>query len=62
MGQSHDTFSRDQELVENGGIESSINQSRRTPNLKNHVDDATKNAVLAHVIAFPAHGQYRTRA
>lgn len=60
MGLSRDTFYRYQELVENGGVESLINQSRRTPNLKNRVDDATENAVLTHAIAFPAHGQSRT--
>ncbi len=60
MGLSRDTFYRYQELVENGGVESLINRSRRTPNLKNRVDDATENAVLTHAIAFPAHGQSRT--
>lgn len=60
MGLSRDTFYRYQELVENGGVESLINQSRRTPNLKNRVDDVTENAVLTHAIAFPAHGQSRS--
>jgi len=41
MGLSRDTFYRYQDLVENGGVESLINQSRRTPNLKNRVDDVT---------------------
>ncbi|MFV0596906.1 IS481 family transposase [Shewanella sp.] len=60
MGLFRDTFYRYQELVENGGVESLINRSRRTPNLKNRVDDPTENAVLTHAIAFPAHGQSRT--
>ncbi len=60
MGVSRDTFYRYQELVENGGVESLINQSRRTPNLKNRVDDVTEQAVITHAVEFPAHGQSRT--
>ncbi|WP_146509192.1 helix-turn-helix domain-containing protein, partial [Shewanella algae] len=46
MGVSRDTFYRYQELVEEGGIDSLINQSRRTPNLKNRVDEQTEQAVI----------------
>lgn len=60
MGVSRDTFYRYQELAETGGIEALVNQSRRTPNLKNRVDEQTENAVLSHAIDFPAHGQHRT--
>ncbi|WP_375748092.1 IS481 family transposase [Vibrio sp. HN007] len=60
MGVSRDTFYRYQELVEDGGIDSLINQSRRTPNIKNRVDDETENAVVAYAVEFPAHGQART--
>lgn len=59
MGVSRDTFYRYQELAETGGIEALVNQSRRTPNLKNRVDEQTENAVLSHAIDFPAHGQHR---
>ncbi|NOI68798.1 IS481 family transposase [Vibrio sp. 99-8-1] len=60
MGVSRDTFYRYQELVEDGGIDSLINQSRRAPNIKNRVDEETENAVVAYAIEFPAHGQART--
>ncbi|WP_045586439.1 IS481 family transposase, partial [Vibrio parahaemolyticus] len=60
MGVSRDTFYRYQELVETGGIDALINQSRRTPNLKNRVDGETEQAVLKYAIDFPAHGQVRT--
>ncbi|OHY94860.1 IS481 family transposase [Vibrio rotiferianus] len=59
MGVSRDTFYRYQELVETGGIDALINQSRRTPNLKNRVDSETEQAVLKYAIDFPAHGQVR---
>ncbi|NLC24543.1 MAG: helix-turn-helix domain-containing protein, partial [Oxalobacter sp.] len=35
MGVSRDTFYRYQELVEQGGVDALINQSRRVPNHKN---------------------------
>ena len=38
MGVSRDTFYRYQELVEDGGVDSLISKSRRTPNFKNRVD------------------------
>ena len=60
MGFSRDTFYRYQELVEEGGVEALVNQSRRTPNLKNRVDEQTEEAVVQHAIDFPAHGQART--
>ena len=60
MGVSRDTFYRYQELVEDGGIDSLISQSRRTPNLKNRVDEATEQSVIESAIEFPAYGQHRT--
>ncbi|QDP01559.1 IS481 family transposase [Thalassotalea sp. PS06] len=60
MGVSRDTFYRYQELVEDGGIDALINQSRREPNLKNRVDASTEQAVLDYAIEQPAHGQHRT--
>lgn len=41
MGVSRDTFHRYQELVQSGDMDALINKSRRVPNLKNRVDDAT---------------------
>lgn len=60
MGVSRDTFYRYQELVEDGGIDALINKSRRAPNLKNRVYEATEQAVMAYAIEQPAHGQHRT--
>jgi len=59
MGVSRDTFYRYQELVEDGDIDQLINKSRRAPNIKNRVDEATEQAVLSHAIEQPAHGQHR---
>ena len=60
MGVSRDTFYRYQELVEDGGVDSLISKSRRTPNFKNRVDEQTEQAVLVHAVDYPAHGQART--
>ena len=60
MGVSRDTFYRYQELVGDGGIDALIDKSRRGPNIKNRVDDATEQAVVAYAIEQPSHGQHRT--
>jgi hypothetical protein len=60
MGVSRDTFYRYQELVKDGGIDSLIDKSRRTANVKNRVDDATEQAVITSAIEYPAFGQQRT--
>ena len=60
MGVSRDTFYRYQELVKSGDIDALINKSRRVPNLKNRVDDATEQAVIDFAIQYPAYGQHRT--
>lgn len=60
MGVSRDTFYRYQELVEQGGIDALINQSRRVPNIKNRTDKVTEKAVVQYAIDYPAHGQVRT--
>lgn len=60
MGVSRDTFYRYQELVEEGGVDSLISQSRRTPNVKNRVDVQIEQAVMKYAVDFPAHGQART--
>lgn len=60
MGVSRDTFYRYQELVEDGGIDSLINRSKRIPNPKNRVDSAVEQSVVEYAIEYPAHGQHRT--
>ena len=60
MGFSRDTFYRYQELVQDGDVDSLINRSRRTPNLKNRVDETVEKAVLDYALEQPAHGQHRT--
>lgn len=59
MGLSRDTFYRYKAAVEQGGVESLFDKSRRQPNLKNRVDDLTEQSVLSHAIDYPAHGQLR---
>ena len=60
MGVSRDTFYRYQELVEDGGIDALIEKSRRSPNVKNRVDEETERAVQDYAVEQPAHGQHRT--
>ena len=60
MGVSRDTFYRYQELAEEGGIDALVSKSRRTPNIKNRVDEQTEQAVLEYAIEQPAHSQHRT--
>src|SRR5680860_180015 len=60
MGVSSDTFYRYQELVEESGLDALIENNRRKPNIKNRVDDAIEQAVIAYAIEQPAHGQHRT--
>ena len=59
MGVSRDTFYRYKEAVDEGGIEALLDRSRRVPNPKNRVDPMVEEAVVAHAIAEPAHGQVR---
>ena len=60
MGVSRDTFYRYQELMDHGGIEALVNKNRRTPNIKNRVDEATEQAVIIYAVEQPAFGQQRT--
>ena len=55
MGFSRDTFYRYQAARDAGGVEALFEVSRRKPNLKNRVEEATELAV----IDFAAHGQVR---
>ncbi len=50
MGVSRDTFYRYQELVEEGGLDALIEKTRRTPNIKNRVDEVTEQAVIAYAV------------
>ena len=59
MGFSRETFYRYKEAVDAGGVESLMEKSRRQPNLKNRVDEATEKAVIEFAIEFPAYGQLR---
>lgn len=60
MGLSRDTFYRYKSAVEEGGVDSLIDTSRRKPNLKNRTDEKTECAVLEYAVEQPAHGQLRT--
>ena len=60
MGVSRDTFYRYQELVDQGGVDALINKNRRVANVKNRIDPAIEQAVVAYAIDQPAHGQHRT--
>ena len=59
MGFSRDTFYRYQTARDAGGVEALFEVSRKKPNLKNRVEEATEQAVINFAIAFPAHGQVR---
>ena len=59
MGFSRDTFYRYQNAVEEGGVESLINKSRRKPNVKNRIDPLIEDAVIKLAIDEPAWGQVR---
>jgi len=59
MGYSRDTFYRYRQLVDEGGLENLIDQTRRKPNPKNRTDEATENAVVEIAIENPALGQVR---
>ena len=59
MGVSRDTFYRYKSANETGGLEALLDKSRKKPNRKNRVDDATEQAVLKYALDFPAYGQVR---
>lgn len=59
MGFSRDTFYRYQTARDAGGVEALFEVSRKKPNLKNRVEEATEQAVIDFAISFPAHGQVR---
>ena len=55
MSVSRDTFYRYQKLVDMGVIDSLIDKTRRKANVKNRVDEAIEQAVVA--FAKPLHDQ-----
>jgi hypothetical protein len=59
MGYSRDTFYRYRSLVDEGGFDALIEQSRRQPNLKNRVSESVEARVVAMAIEQPAYGQHR---
>ena len=59
MGFSRDTFYWYQSARDEGDVEALFEVSRRKPNLKKRVEEATELAVTAFAIDFPAHGQVR---
>lgn len=59
MGFSRDTFYRYQSAMQAGGVDALIDASRKKPNLKNRVDEATESAVMAFALEQPAYGQVR---
>jgi len=59
MGLSRDTFYRYKAAMESGGIEALFDRTRRKPNLKNRVDEAIEEAVIAYATEQPAYGQVR---
>ena len=59
MGVSRDTFYRYQAAVEEGGVGALVDQSRRKPNHKNRIEEATELSVCEYAVEFPAHGQVR---
>jgi transposase InsO family protein len=59
MGFSRDTFYRYKAAVDEGGVSALFEKSRNTAFIKNRVDQMTEEAVIAHAIEYPAHGQLR---
>ena len=59
LGYSRDTFYRYRDLVDEGGEIALHDKSRRKPNLKNRIDDATETSVVQMAFNFPAYGQLR---
>lgn len=59
MGFSRDTFYRYQKAVEEGGVDSLLDKSKRRPNIKNRTHPDVEAAVIELAIEEPAWGQTR---
>ena len=59
MDFSRDTFYRYHAARDADGVEALFEVSRRKPNLKNRVEEATEQAVVEFATAFPTHDQVR---
>src|SRR5512138_174986 len=59
MGVSRDTFYRVKQAKESGGLEALLHKDRRCANLKNRVDEAVEQAIVAFALDNPAAGQVR---
>lgn len=59
MGFSRETFYRYKSAVNEGGVETLLEKSRRKPNLKNRVESETEKSVIDFAIEYPAYGQAR---
>lgn len=58
MGSSRATFYRYQRAVDEEGMATLLEKSRRQqPKVKNRVDEAIEQAVIAFAVKYPAHGQ-----
>ena len=59
FGVSRDTFYRYQEAKNENGLEGLLYKDKKTPNLKNRIDEASEKSVIEFAIEQPAFGQVR---
>ncbi len=59
MGVFRDTFYRENEAKETGGMEALLHKDRWRASLKNRMDESIERAILAFAVENPAAGQVR---